>query len=65
MNAPEVRLKFPEAVMFPVAFLVPAPLMMIWLKLLAPIVLAEAPLKSIVEPVAVKVPLLVQFPPTV
>jgi hypothetical protein len=63
--APEVRLKFPEAVIVPVAVLIPVPLMVRWLKLLAPIVLADPPLKLIVDPVEVNVPLFVQFPPTV
>ena len=62
---PEVRLKSPSASIVPVAVFVPVPLIVILLKLLAPIALAEAPLKLIVEPVAVKVPLLVQFPLTV
>ena len=65
MNCPDVRLKFPEAVIVPVAFLVPVPLMVILLKLLALILLDPELLKFTVLEFDVKVPLFVQFPLTV
>ena len=60
-----VRLTFPAMINAPVAVFTPAPLKMMLLKLLAPMLPAPGPLKSMVDPVAVNVPLLVQLPPTV
>ena len=69
MNGPAVKLfeiaTFPATDNVPVAVFVPAPLKVILLKLLEPIVPLSAPLNSIVEPVAVKVPEFVQLPATV
>ena len=57
-------LTFPAIVSTPVAVFVPAPLNVMLLKVLAPIFAAPEPLKLIVEPVAVNVPVFVQLPPT-
>lgn len=59
------RLMLPAMVNAPVAVFIPAPLKVTFWKLPAPILAATAPLKSIVEPVAVKVPVFVQSPLTV
>ncbi len=65
VNAPAVKLlvipTFPAMLNAPVAVLVPAPLKVMLLKVLVPILPAPLPLKSIVLPVAVNVPLFVQF----
>ena len=65
IKAPEVWVKFPETVIDPVAILVPVPLMVILLKLLALILLVPEPLKITLLELGVKVPLFVQFPLTV
>ena len=69
VKAPAVKLfvmfTLPVIANIPVAVLAPAPLKLILLKLLAPILAEAEPLKSIVELPAVNVPDFVQFPPTV
>ena len=55
----------PVQLRLPVAVFTPVPLKVRLLKLLAPIFPELAPLKLIVDPVAIKVPGLDQFPPTV
>ena len=62
LKLPEEILKFPSTEIVPVAVLLPAPLILILLKLLALIVLAASPLKLIVDPVAINVPLFIQLP---
>ena len=60
-----VMLTFPATASAPAAVFTPAPLNVTLLKLPAPMLPVPEPLKSMVEPAAVNVPLFVQFPPTV
>ena len=58
-------LTLPAIAKAPVAVFAPEPLKLILLKLPVPILAAPDPLRSMVELVAVNVPLFVQLPPTV